>query len=478
MNSRLRVVSFEFFQHQTRTRFPFRYGIASMTEVPHLFVVARVEIEGSPAVGISSEGLPPKWFTKDPSTTFEQDLEEMFAVIGHAAAAMTSRHAPSEFFRIWKETHDAQLAWAEATHRPALLAELGVSLCERAVLDALCRHLNRPLHDLVLNNELHLDLGALHPELNRARPADLLPHRPADSVVVRHTLGLADPLTAADIPDSERVHDGLPQDLLGSLRAYGLHAFKVKLSGQPDRDLPRLHSLGDLLDRETGGKYLVTLDANENFRDFRDFKEFWRELNADVKLQPLLSRTVVVEQPVHRSSALSEDAGDALRNWPDRPPMIIDESDGAPADLRRALDLGYSGVSHKNCKGIVKGIAHACLLEHRRRTGHVALLTGEDLCILGPVALLQDLAMMAILGIPHVERNGHHYYHGLSPWPEDWQETARTAHPDLYLRDPGGFVRLRVAGGRLALGTVNAAPFGLSPLLDPERFTPRRMAAS
>jgi len=48
----------------------------------------------------------------------------------------------------------------------------------------------------------------------------------------------------------------------------------------------------------------------------------------------------------------------------------------------------------------------------RRDTANEVVLTGEDLCNLGPVAFLQDLAMMALLGIEHVERNGHHYFAG------------------------------------------------------------------
>ena len=109
-------------------------------------------------------------------------------------------------------------------------------------------------------------------------------------------------------------------------------------------------------------------------------------------------RVIVVEQPVHRDRTLGDDAGAALRAWPERPPLIIDESDGAVGDLPRALALGYAGTSHKNCKGIVKGIANACLLEKRWRDGERVVLTGEDLCNLGPVALLQDLALMALRG--------------------------------------------------------------------------------
>lgn len=168
--------------------------------------------------------------------------------------------------------------------------------------------------------------------------------------------------------------------------------------------------------------------------------------------------------------SLSDEVANAFREWPDRPRLIIDESDGAVGDLPRALSLGYSGTSHKNCKGIVKGLANACLLERRRRAGERVVLTGEDLANLGPVALLQDLAMMALLGIEHVERNGHHYYRGLSMWPADWQEATLDAQPDLYTRHPDGFARLEIREGRLDLRSVDAAPFGVKPLFDPSRF--------
>jgi hypothetical protein len=98
------------------------------------------------------------------------------------------------------------------------------------------------------------------------------------------------------------------------------------------------------------------------------------------------------------------------------------------------------------------------------------VLTGEDLANLGPVALLQDLAMMALLGIGHVERNGHHYYRGLSMFPADWQESTLAAHGDLYRRHEQGFAALRITAGCIDLGTVNAAPFGVAPAFDPSVF--------
>ncbi|RIK51103.1 MAG: hypothetical protein DCC57_11005, partial [Chloroflexi bacterium] len=104
---------------------------------------------------------------------------------------------------------------------------------------------------------------------------------------------------------------------------------------------------------------------------------------------------------MHRDVALSEATGQALRAWRDRPPLIIDESDGELHSVHVAQACGYVGTSHKNCKGVFKGIANACWLQ-REPSGRGGVLSGEDLCNIGPVALLQDLAVVATLGIPHV----------------------------------------------------------------------------
>ena len=44
------------------------------------------------------------------------------------------------------------------------------------------------------------------------------------------------------------------------------------------------------------------------------------------------------------------------------------------------------------------------------------------------------------------------------------------AHGDLYARHRDGFACLHIREGRVALGSVNAAPLGVKPLFDPSRF--------
>jgi hypothetical protein len=77
----------------------------------------------------------------------------------------------------------------------------------------------------------------------------------------------------------------------------------------------------------------------------------------------------------------------------------------------------------------------------------------------------QDLALVALLGLAHVERNGHHYVNGMAGLPEAEQNAFLAAHPDLYERSHGA-VRLKIAGGNLALGSLSGPGYASGALPD------------
>ena len=291
-----------------------------------------------------------------------------------------------------------------------------------------------------------------------------MPAAPLPKVFARHTVGLVDPLTASDVAPDARLDDGLPQTLDECIRRYGLRHFKVKIDGRRDADRERLERLAALFAQHAPADYACSLDGNESFHNIAAFRDYWRELTSLPSLTEFMRHLLFVEQPFHRSVALEPAFRALAQEWPDRPPIIIDESDAELTSLRVALRLGYAGTSHKNCKGIFKGIANACRLQQLRREqpGVRFVMSGEDLSNIGPVALLQDLAVQALLGIASVERNGHHYFAGVSFWPADWQAALLDQHGDLYTQSQFGWPRLDVRDGELALGSVNAAPFGVN----------------
>lgn len=466
-----RLLDLRFHVVRTATRFPFRYGIAAMTAAPHLFLRGEFEIDGKRVAGFAGEGLPPKWFVKSPDTTFDQDLPDMTAAIASAGSVAVRVGGHDSLFDWWLALYGGQGDWARSAGCPPLLAHLGTSLVERAAIDALCRATGESFRDALARNAFGLRLGDLHPELAAGDPLEWLTKEGMvndSTLLVRHTVGLSDPLTDGDIADGDRVSDGLPQSLEACVKAYGLQYFKIKLGGDAETDAARLRRLAGLLARESPD-YHYTLDGNEQFRALADFRELWDSLKAESALAEFLSpeHLLFVEQPLHREVALDDEIADALAGWPDAPPLIIDESDAEWGSLRRALDLGYVGGSHKNCKGVIKGIANAALLRRRAAAApdRVWIQSGEDLANIGPVALLQDLAVMHGLGIRHVERNGHHYFAGLSPFEIGLQRATLDAHGDLY-RDGGAFPTLRIEEGRIEVGSVVAAPFGTGFSLD------------
>ena len=84
------------------TRMPFRYGIATLTALPHLFVRIELEMDGSRCAGVAADGLAPKWFTKNPATTTQDDIAEMVQVIQAACAFACSTGGAATVFDLWQ----------------------------------------------------------------------------------------------------------------------------------------------------------------------------------------------------------------------------------------------------------------------------------------------------------------------------------------------------------------------------------------
>lgn len=455
----------ELFQFELRLRMPFRYGIATLIELPHAILRLTFEIDGKLQHGVAADNLPPKWFTKDAARAPADEIAEMFMVIRTAVTHAKAIRAATPF-AFWRDLNAAQSGWARAQKVPALLSNFGTSLIERTLIDAFCRAREITFPAALRNNAFGFDLGAVHPALAGTLPRQWLPAVPHREVFARHTIGLSDSLDGTDLTASDRIQDGLPQTLVECVRVYGLRHFKVKINGETARDRERLAAMSRVFETECGGDYAFSLDGNESFRDVAGFVDYVRGLMAAPELRPLWAHLLFIEQPWHRDVALSPAIGELSRAWPDRPPIIIDESDAEIDSLARALALGYAGTSHKNCKGVFKSVANACFLAQRRGTGEAVVLSGEDLTNVGPVALTQDLAVAAALGITSVERNGHHYFAGLSQFPAALQSHALDHHGDLFTRSEQGWPRVNVSAGRIILDTVNAAPFGVAGEID------------
>jgi L-alanine-DL-glutamate epimerase-like enolase superfamily enzyme len=274
--------------------------------------------------------------------------------------------------------------------------------------------------------------------------------RPADGIAARHTVGLLDPMTLRDVKHG--VNDGLPETLEQVIARYGHRWFKLKVGGDVRADVARLSAIAAVLDR-IDEPYHASLDGNEQYENATQVLELLEAMASEPRLKRLVASIVFIEQPIKRQNALESDVS-ALAA---RKPIIIDESDDSLDAFPRAKALGYRGVSSKTCKGIYKSLINAARCA---AWGPDYFMTGEDLTIQAGLALQQDLALVSLLGLTHVERNGHHYVNGMAELPQAEQERFLDSHPDLYERSHDA-VRLRIDKGMIRMGSLDCPGYAI-----------------
>ena len=178
-------------------------------------------------------------------------------------------------------------------------------------------------------------------------------------------------------------------------------------------------------------------------------------MQAEPRLARLCASILYIEQPVKRARALES----GMAALAAARPVIIDESDGALDAFVQAKALGYAGVSSKSCKGIWRSLINLARCRAWNAAGGSYFLSGEDLTTLAGVCVQQDLALVALLGLAHVERNGHHFIDGFAGRPKAEAVRFMEAHPDLYADTPRG-PRLRIAQGVLEIASLEVAGLG------------------
>lgn len=450
----------ELYERPVTLRMPFRFGVVTLTEAPQAFARARIELpDGRGAWGAAAELMAPKWFDKNLALSNEDNFVQLRRVLALARSAYLSDPAPASAFGHFARHHEAHARAAAAEGFNPLLASYGPALLDRAVLDALCRALGVSFYEAMRTNLAGMD--AAHPAFAGLDFGGFLRGLlPARSLQARHTVGLVDAITRAD--QAERVGDGLPETLEEVVRAYGHRYFKLKVGGKVAADLERLRAIAAVLDR-AADPYCASLDGNEQYESAEGVLELVRAVQGDAKLQRLWRAIEFIEQPIARKLALQVD----LRATDLGKPVIIDESDGEVDSFVQARAHGYAGVSSKTCKGFYKSVLNAarCAAWNREEGAPRYFMSAEDLTTQAGLSVQQDLALVNLLGIRHVERNGHHYVDGMKALPRAEQEAFLRAHPDLY-EDSHGAVRLRIRGGEIAIGSLACAGFASGALPD------------
>ena len=458
----LTVREVDFYERPVPLRLPFRFGRATLTEARQVFVRVRVIVSGVDGEGQAAELLAAKWFDKDPALSNEQNYHQLRRSLAAARRLYLESDRPRTAFGLHAALEPQHYGECERRGLNRLIAGFGTALVDRAVLDALCRILALSVFEAVQLNIPGVDASTAPDLLEFPLGAFLAKLRPAQSIEARHTVGLVDALTEAEIDPADRVGDGLPESLEAAIAAYGHRYFKLKLSGDVAADVERLSRIAAVLDR-IPDPYFVTLDGNEQFADAESVLALMRGIGGRPALARLMQAVLYIEQPIARATALSR----PIHELAAARPVAIDESDSDIAVFPRAKGLGYAAISSKACKGIYRSLLNRARVAkwNAETPGKPYFMIAEDLSTQPGVAVQQDLALATLIGCSHVERNGHHYVDGMAGAPEAEQRRFLAAHPDLYHRADGR-LRLSIRDGKLALGSLAAPGLGVGPMPD------------
>jgi L-alanine-DL-glutamate epimerase-like enolase superfamily enzyme len=465
MPPRIAVRDIAFFERPVRFIRPFRFGAVVINAASQVFVRVEIEIEGqgngkATSTGASAEMMVPKWFDKRPQLSPEQTVAELRRSLTIARELYLSHQGFETAFSLHDRCLAAQVEACAKEDIPPLAAAFGPAEIDKAILDALLRGIGVNFFDGMNGNIAGID-ARLSPDLRNEDIAQFLARcRRLDRVAIRHTVGLDDRIEGTGgVADKHETTDA--------------RYFKLKLNGDPDADAARLTRIGNEL-ATLPHPYSVTLDANEQYADLAALAALADRLDRDVALKPIATKLLYIEQPMPRDiSRQSPLDALAVRDF------IIDEADDSYDAFPAARELGYRGISSKSCKGIYKSIVNATRAAIWSTEDQRYFISGEDLTCQAGLGVQQDLALGALIGVTHAERNGHHYVDGFAEAPAAEARAFLAAHPDLYISDADN-IRLSIHDGDLLTGSLTAPGFAtgvhpdwaaLSPLQQPKAKT-------
>ncbi|MGY3622841.1 hypothetical protein [Bradyrhizobium sp. USDA 10063] len=442
MPPRLIVRDIALFERPVSFARPFRFGAVVVNATPQAFVRVEIEVEGKGrAQGASAEFLVPKWFDKRPELTPEETVQELRRSLLIAREFYLAHSDFETAFGLHAACIGAQVEACAREDIPPLAAAYGPAEIDKAILDALLRAVGVSFFDGMAQNIAGVDARLSH-DLEDGEIATFLAERKRlDRVAIRHTVGLDDRVEGeGGVADAKE--------------NAGARYFKLKLNGDPEHDAARLIRIGNEL-ATLPHDYKVTLDANEQYADLAALGALIDRLDHDSALQPIAAKLLYIEQPMPRDITRQSALGTLARAF------IIDEADDSYDAFPAARALGYRGISSKSCKGLYKSIVNATRAAKWSADGEAFFVSGEDLTCQAGLAVQQDLALGALIGVTHAERNGHHYVDGFAETPAVEAEAFLSAHPDLYVRD-GDKVRLAIHDGDLLTGSLTTPGFATS----------------
>ena len=417
---RIRDVYFEY--EDFRYRSPIKFGGIALDRVTILNV--RMEVEsgaGKTAIGSGSMPLGNVWAFPSRVLTYDQTLGAMRYLASRVAADYKqcglSGHPIDITHRLEPELLLAGNDFTALHQWPEPVPKLAV-LVVASAFDAALHDAYGKLHGLncfhtysreFLPNDLDHYLGA---EFDGLHLSNFVTREPKPGMPLYHLVGALDPVTPADVTNP--VGDGLPEHLAEWIARDGLTHLKIKLNGDDLRwDVDRVaavHRVVQEVQRKRGvSKWWYSLDFNERCKDVNYLLDFI--LLAKIGMsQEGFERIQYIEQPTARD--LKAHPENKMHAVAKEVPVVIDESLLDLESLKLAMEMGYTGVAFKACKGQTQTLLLAAAAQK-----YGLFRCVQDLTCVG-ASLIHSASIAAhIPGVAAIESNGRQYCPAANePW--------------------------------------------------------------
>jgi len=246
--------------------------------------------------------------------------------------------------------------------------------------------------------------------------------RPAylPEIPVFHLVGGLDKLTPADL-DGAEPQDGTPNCLEEWIAYEGVYCLKVKLRGTDlDWDVDRTMAVYEIgregLAKRGQTEMHLTADTNEQCDSPDYIIEYLERIRA--QSQDCYDRILYIEQPTERDLNASRHD---MRKLAALKPVIVDESLTDLASFDLALELGWSGIALKSCKGQSSDVLFCARAKEEGIAYSVQDLTNPGLSLFHSVGL--GARLYTIMG---VEANSRQFF------PASTSDAEKAVHGDIF----------------------------------------------
>ncbi len=287
---------------------------------------------------------------------------------------------------------------------PKLAVLVVASAFDAALHDAYGKLYERNCFQTYTPEFLPHDLGEyLGAEFEGLRLHDYVTPEPKPRMPLYHLIGALDPITPSDVTNP--VNDGLPEHLAQWITCDGLTHLKIKLNGDDlawdvERCI-RINAVAEETQRTRGiSQWWYSLDFNERCQNVDYLLEFLRQLRD--RAPAGYDRVQYVEQPTARD--LKANPQNKMHEAAKLKPVVIDESLIDLESLKLAMEMGYTGVAFKACKGQTQTLLLAAAAQK-----YGLFRCVQDLTCVG-ASLIHSASIAAhIPGVAAIESNGRQY---------------------------------------------------------------------